>query len=259
MSRSKISGTALLSLLVLAACGPAEVVVTAEVDVLDPETGQRVTRPASDLRVQLIPFDRDFIFDSLTAAAATPEPQLPPALAAAREEIMEARQAWSEAETQWLALRDRLQQISTEMNQYNPAEARYRDLFTQFNQLESQYARAEATKDAEFARFDELQQATFTDLEAFSASLMAWEDDAFAEWELVVSERLRELRRDIVTDTTDATGRANMQGAPGQWWVHARYPEATDELYWNVPVTLERGEPATVTLNRQNADSRPIF
>jgi len=259
MSRTRISGAALLSLLVLAACGPAEVVVSAEVDVLDPETGQRVTRPASDLRVQLVPFDRDFIFDSLTAAASTPEPRLPPELAAAREEIMEARQAWSEAETEWLALRDRLQQISSEMNQYNPAEARYRELFTQFNQLESQYAQTEATKDAEFARFDQLQQATFTELEAFSASLMVWEDEAFAEWDLVVAERLRETRREIVTDTTDATGRADIQAPPGQWWVHARYPEATDELYWNVPVTLDRGEPATVILNRQNAEVRPIY
>ncbi len=259
MSRTRMSGTALLSIFLLSACGPAEVVVTAEVDLLDPETGQRVTRPASDLRVQLIPFDRDFIFDSLTAAADRPEPQLPPELAQAREEIQEARVTWSEAESEWLALRDRLQQINQEMGQYNPAEARYRELFSQFNQLEGQYLQAESRKDEAFARFDRLQQETFAEIEHFSATLMAWEDDAFADWDLVVSERLREMRREIHTDTTDASGLSRFQAQPGQWWVYARFPEAVNELYWNVPVTLERGEPATVTLNRQNAEVRDIF
>jgi hypothetical protein len=259
MTRMRISGTAVLSILLLSACGPGEVIVTAEVDRMDPETGQFTERPLSNLRVQLVPFDRDFIFDSLAAQAATPEPQLPPELAAARDEIAEARQTWTEAESQWLSMRDRLQEISSEMAQYNPAEAQYRALFTEFNQLEGQYLQAEATKDEAFARFDQLQQETFTELEQHAAAVMAWEDEAFADWEIVVSERLRDMRREIVTDTTDATGRATLAGQPGEWWVYARFPEATDELYWNVPVTVDRAEPVDIRLTRGNAEVRPIF
>ena len=61
-------------------------------------------------------------------------------------------------------------------------------------------------------------------------------------------------------DTTDASGvAADLMVKPGEYWVHARYAEVYSELYWNVPVTVARGEPVTVTLNRSNAQVRPIY
>jgi hypothetical protein len=259
MKRMKILTGTVLSLLVLAACGPGEVVVTVEGEFLDPDSGEQVVRPISDLPLQLVPFDRDAIFDSLGASAPSPEPQMPPHLIVARDSIAEARQQWQEAESQWLTYRDQLQEISTEMNQYNPAEAQYRLLFEDFNRVEGQYFDAEARKDEAFERFERLQQETFGEMEEFSALLAAWEDDAFADWEIVVSERLRGAGTEIVHDTTDATGRADLQPSPGQWWVYARSPIGVDELYWNVPVTVERGDPVEVRLTPQNADVRPIF
>ena len=76
--------SAILPLSILAACGPGELVVTAEVERMNPETGEMELRPVENLAIQLLPFDRDHIFDSLTAAADTPEPQMPPELAQAR-------------------------------------------------------------------------------------------------------------------------------------------------------------------------------
>jgi hypothetical protein len=158
MKQKKTLGGAVLTFLALAACGPGEVTVLVEAEMLDPDSGDRVVRPVGDLVLQLVPFDRDAIFDSLTRAAASPEPQLPQHLIVARDSIAQARQQWQESESQWLTFRDRLQEISQEMTQFNPAEARYRQLFEEFNRIEGQYLQAEARKDEAFARFERLQQ-----------------------------------------------------------------------------------------------------
>lgn len=259
MHRMKTGCATLLSLLVLAACGPTEVVVSAELDLPDPETGERTVRPLTDLRVQLIPFDRDVLFDSLGAAADTPEPQLPAELAMRRDSIAEARQIWTESESEWLAARDRLQEIDEEIQQYSPAEAQYRVLVQEFDRFNAQMLQAERVKDEAFERFDTMQREAFAELEAFNAQLMSWEDQAFEDWDLAVAERIAATGQEILTDTTDATGRAVFAASPGSWWVHARQPETTDELYWNVPVTIEGAEPVEIQLNRGNAQIRPIY
>lgn len=258
MKRTSSSSLALF-LLALGGCGPAELIITAEVGVMDPETGNPISRSVEDLEIQLLPFDRDQIFDSLTAAAASPEPQMPAALQVARDSITAAQQEWREFESRWLALREQLTQLSNELEQYNPAEAQYRVLFNEFNDLEAEYATAEATKDQAFERFDRLQQATFSELEEFRAVLMGWEEQAFAPYGEAVGMKLQLSGQEILADTTDATGRADFAADAGEWWIYARYPLATEELYWNEPVNLERGDPVEVPLTRDNAAVRDIL
>lgn len=248
-----------LFLLALGGCGPAELIVTAEVEVIDPQTGSPISRAADDVVIQLLPFDRDQVFDSLTATAPSPEPQMPPELRVARDSITAAQQEWREFESRWLALREQLTQLSEELEQYNPAEAQYRVLFNEFNDLEAEYEAAERTKDAAFDRFDRLQQETFSDLEEYRAVLMGWEEQAFAPYGEVVGLKLQLSGQEIFADTTDATGRADFEADPGDWWIYARYPLATEELYWNEPVNLERGDPIQVPLNRSNAEVRDIL
>ena len=64
---------------------------------------------------------------------------------------------------------------------------------------------------------------------------------------------------EMVYDTTDASGLVLVDLPPGQWWVSARYEEAWSNLYWNLPITVERGDPQPFVLNRQNAQIRDIF
>jgi len=251
--------SALLLSLTVAACGPGEVVVTAEIEQMDPETGETEIRTLGNLPVQLLPFDRDQIFDSLTAAAATPEPQMPEELRTARDSIIIAQNQWREAEAQWLERRERLEQISREMEQYNPAEARYRELFGQFNQVEGQVQNAEQRRDDAFERFTRLQQETIQELDQFRIQLETWEDEAFADFPEVMIARLQESRREILADTTDATGQARFRADPGSWWVHARHQLAMEELYWNIRVDVERGDPVQIRLNRDNAEIRDVF
>jgi hypothetical protein len=64
---------------------------------------------------------------------------------------------------------------------------------------------------------------------------------------------------EMIFDTTDSEGYVLVELPPGNWWVHTRYEEAYSELYWNEPITVERGDPLLLTLNRSNAETRPIF
>jgi hypothetical protein len=245
----------------LAACGPAEVVVTAEIEVEDPVSGEMQTRPLSDLEVSLLPYDRDQIFDSLTQAAAAPEPQIPAELLAAQEAIADAQAEWREAENRWAILRDTLQKISSEMENYSPAEGAYRVLFQEFNDLEVQLDDVEDTKDRLFAVFDSLQKENIARAQAFNLSMDEWAAEAFADVEAIMLAKERAAGLRSVVDTTDANGVAsdNFAVKPGQYWVYARYEEVYNELYWNVPLEVARGEPVTITLDRGNAEVRPIF
>lgn len=259
MKRSTLLFSA-LGALGLAACSPAQVVVTAQIEVEDPATGQMTTRQLGDLEVWLLPYDRDQIFDSLTAAAAEPEPQIPAELSEAQVAIREAQEEWLAAENRWNTLRDTLQKLNTAMEEYLPSETQYRMMFNDYNDLDAQYSQVERTKDQLFARFDSLSRENISRAQGYRMRVDEWAADAFADIDLVLDARARASGLDIAADTTDANGVASdLMVKPGSYWVHARYAEVYSELYWSVPVTVARGEPVTVTLNRSNAEVRPIY
>jgi hypothetical protein len=245
-------------ILAAGACGPAEVVVTMEIDVPNPDGEGMVTRPLSDIEVQLIPFNRDEVFDSITTAFGTPEPDPPADLLAAREEVQAAQAEWDEANRRWATIRDTLQKLNDAMEQYSRGEARYVALFREWQEWDSQYAAAEDEVDRTFGAFDELQRGTIRQSDSVRILQENWAEDAFADIGEVFSAKQRATGLDWVVDTTDANGvaRGNLLVAPGQYWVHARYELAYTELYWNFPITVEGGEPMTVQLTRANAEER---
>jgi hypothetical protein len=250
----------LLGPLFSAACGPGQVAITAEIDVPDPDVeGAIMTRPIADLEVQLIPFDRDSVFDSLTAAFPTPEPPIPADLLAAQEEIAAAQAEWSAAEATWGNGRARLQELLDEMEPLNRAEARYAVLFREYQDVETQVARAERVKDEAFRRFTDLQEGYLQRRDSMKIIRDQWADDAFAASFDVFAMKLRETGQEILADTTDAQGLAVLDVPPGDWWVYAFYDEAYSELYWNIHVTVVRGDPAPVRLTRETAEIRPIL
>ncbi len=243
-----------------AACGPGQVAVTAEIDVPDPDAeGVMVTRPIADAVIQLIPFDRDKVFDSLATAFGTPEPEIPPALLAAQEEIAAAQAEWNAAEATWGNGRERLQEINAEMEPLNQAEARYNILYREFQDVEVQVARAERVKEQAFRRFTDLQGGYIQQADSMSYIRDQWADEAFDSAFDVFLVKLREVGEEIVVDTTDAQGYALIEVPPGEWWVHAYYEQAYSELYWNISITVERGDPAQVRLTRETAKIRPIL
>ena len=250
----------LLTPLLAVACGPGQVAVTTEIEVPDPETeGAMVTRPLAELEIQFLPFDRDVVFDSMEAAFGVPEPSIPPDLLAAQNEIAEAQAEWNRAEATWGNGRARLQSILDEMEPLNQAEPQYVALFREFQDVEAQVARAERVKDQAFQRFSELQEGYFARRDSMRLVMDQWADEAFAESFDVFALKVRELGQPIVYDTTDAQGYTLTDLPPGNWWVYTYYEQAFSELYWNEPITVERGDPIPLLLSRENAEERPIF
>ncbi len=244
--------------LAAAACGPAEVVVTVEVDMPDPMGEGMVSRPLPDIEVQLLPYDRDAIFDSLTQAFGQPEPEVPQELLAAREEVQRAQAEWDQRQREWSTIRDTLQTITNQMEQFSRGEAQYVALFNEWQDFDQRLGGVERQMNAAFERFDSLQRGTIRASDSVRILQDQWADQAFADVGTVFLAKQRASGLDIAVDTTDANGvaRGNLRVKPGQYWVHARYELPYTELYWNVPITVERGDPVMLRLTRENAQER---
>ena len=243
----------LLAALAFAACGPAEIVVTAELEPTD--EGAEAT-PVGDLEVWVLPYDRDVIFDSLAQAAESPEPPIPEDLRIAQEEVAEAQQQWRDLEQRWNTLRDTLQTINEQLQGYSRGEARYVALFREFQALDDQYSQVERRMQQAFQRFDSLSKASLGRAQEVRIQRENWAEEAFSGVDDVIVARLRTTGLDEHADTTDASGVVRIDVEPGEYWVHARFEGPYTELYWNVPVTAARGEPVQVQLTRANAEER---
>lgn len=259
MKRRALSAV-VLSTVVLAACGQGELTVRAELKVPDsstPEAGDSVVSALEDLEVWLLPYDRDVIFDSLEAGADVPEPQIPDSLLQLQDDVAAAQREWRRLEDRWNGLRDRLKQLRSEMDQYNRGEARYRELFQEFNALDGQLQDVEDAKDEAFQEFTTIQKRFLEQSEEIRLQREQWAADAFQDVGAVIEARLEELGRTEHVDTTGAEGTARFNVKPGTWWVHARHELPYSELYWNAEIRLEGGEPRELILNRESAETRP--
>lgn len=247
-------GLALFVSVSLGACGPAQLSIVAEIEN---DAGEATL--LDEIEVRLLPYDRDHVFDSLTAAADVPEPQVPEDLEAARAEVAAAQQQWRNTETRWNVLRDTLVKLNDAMEGLNRAENRYVTIFNEWSDLDVEYRRAERRVAADFQRFEELQAATIGRMDSMRVALGNWADQAFVDVDQVIFAKIEASGLEEVTDTTDVQGVARFDVAPGTYWVYARYERAYDELYWNVPIEVARGEPMELRLTAENADPRPIF
>lgn len=249
------SGTALLS-----ACGGGEVVVLAEADMRITEESEGSAIP--ELTVRLLPYDRDMVFDSLGNAYPEPEPEIPDDLVELQNQVADANAEWQAATAEWNELRGRLREIKDEMDAMGPqgrTTAEYELLFRDFTDLEVEFNRAQRNMDEAFNRFTSLQNDYVNQSQEIRMEIEKWEDGAFAEVDQVILAKLEELKLSELADMTNASGVARFQPKPGTWWVVARYELPYHELYWNIPVQVERGEPVQVRLTQENAQIRPRF
>lgn len=236
----------------LAACGSGEIIVQAE--TTNVETGEAIALPG--LVVQLLPFDRDQVFDSLAQAYQEPEPPIPDTIIKLQDAVAQAQQEWRAIEARWMTARDSLKRIADRMQGLSPAQAEYRILFADFTSLEPQVERLQRENERAFARFDQLQKELVVMAQQVRLRRQEWEDEAFASVDSIFAVLIKQSKREPVEDTTDATGLARVYVKPGRWWVHARYELPYTELYWNIPVEVKRGEPVQVKLSRETAEIR---
>lgn len=254
--RNAILFLALAGTIASAACGPTDVTINAQMEV--PGAAGTEVRPLADMEIQLLPFDRDAIFDSLAREADTAEPEIPPELLEAQNQVAAAQGDWQRLESEWSLLREDLLSLTADMERLNPAEAQYRVLFMEFDEKEQRLAQVERQRDAAFEEFTSIQGSMIEQADQVRMLRDMWGDEAFAEYGTVADFMIDASGLDPVVDTTDASGSALLAAPAGQYWVYARWERSFDELYWNVPLMVE-DEPVAFTLDESNAQVRPIL
>lgn len=274
MRRVVLSLAAASMVLGVAACGGADVTILtqlagtttqAAVVAEQAEGGQPEAQeqPGTDmvalgtLPVRLLPYDRDALFDSLSQAYPEPEPQVPDSIRDLQDRVLEAQRDWQQAENRWGLVRDSLQRLAQRMQGLSQSSGEYFALFQDFTKLEGEVGALERRSRERFQEFTRLQNTLNQQSREIALARHAWEDEAFAPVDSIIRNRLELMKREELVDTTTAQGVARFRGVKsGQWWVHARYERAYDELYWNVPIEVARGEELTVRLTEENAEVR---
>jgi len=236
---------------VLAACGGSELTVM----VLAGEEGS--AQPAAGLEITYLPFNRDSVFDMLTARAEEPEPQIPADLQAQFDSVAALQETWRAAEAEWGEAREALQNLSNRLERLDRRSREYQQLYRQFDGLESTERRLNNVRQQAFQAFDNLQVQTLGRADSVRAVIDAWEDIAFMDYVDIEAEILEAAGREIVYDTTDAGGMATTSLKSGSWYVHTRLSLPFSELYWNVP--FEVSGPDTLRLTTENAEERIKF
>lgn len=165
--------------------------------------------PISDLPVQLLPYNREELLDSLGKAADDPEPRLP-------QEV--------------------LQQLQV---------------------LQAESASAHAKGDTVVARWRAQRRYLKAREDSVQRARAVWADSAFKDFPEVAKNAAAARELSEVSDTTDATGRAELPAEEGQYWIYARYILPDVELEWNVQIT-HTGDSTVVPLTRANAKVNPL-
>ncbi len=253
------SCAALFGIVAAAACGgTGEVVVHAQLQ----REGTAEVTPLGKLEVRALPYDRDLAFDSLKAAAqaaGNPEPAIPDSVQQMQTEIAAAQEENTAANAQWAAARDSLRAIKDKMDKLSKASGEYRLLYNDFNDQDAIEQSTKRRADSSFARYDDLSKR-FTKLsEELKIVRGDWADQAYATIDSVLQLKADASGHEPAADTTDANGGAVFVLKTGTWWIQARYELPFEELYWNVPVEVAKGEVKELVLNRENAQRRPLF
>lgn len=246
----------LLCLVPVAACSsPGELVVQAAIgrDTAGAAVG------IDKLEIQLLPYNRDSIFDVLAEQAATPEPEIPPDLLALRDSLALMRDLWTEAESQWNAVRDDLVKLTEQMKRMNRRSRQYVQAFNRFNDLESRERRLARAKDQAFGQYEGLQKRYSSRADSIKVVRFNWADDAFARYGEIRDSLLNRLGREVCTDTTAGGGYAVFRVPAGRWYVYTRYELPFQELYFNTLVDIDAGAKDTLKLTRDTAELRTLL
>jgi hypothetical protein len=249
-----------LAMLLPLMAGCSEPQLIAEASLERENAGE--TLVLSDLPIHLLPYDRDAIFDSLEAAFSTPQPEIPPHVREQQERAQAAQKLWRDAEARWIELRDSLGTLSAQLAQLQNGGRRgtpeWEAAFSQFGTLEREERRVNREVDAAFRAFDEIQQSMMASADSVRLLLEEWEEAAFAAYETVVANKLRESGQNERVETTNASGLTHFDVPEGRWWVHTRYGLPYEELYWNIPLQIS-GDSTHIKLDRSNAEMRSIL
>jgi len=204
-----------------------------------PDAESRET-PAAGVGVVALPYDRDSVLAALAARAGTPRPPT------AALDTLFAR--FRGPFTRYTRLSYLASQLRDSLDSLGPRGGRA--LTDSLRLLDRQVDRARTELDR--ARTEFVSRS-----ESLRTAVRRWEDSTYQGYDSIVERITRDQGREAATDTTDQTGWAHFQLAPGRWWIYARAWDTSDpnsEWYWNIPVKED-----TVLLSSRTGQRRPRY
>jgi septal ring factor EnvC (AmiA/AmiB activator) len=192
---------------ILAACGGSELTVM----VLAGEGDE--LQPVADLPIELLPFNRDSVFEMLAAQAEEPEPQIPADLRAQFDSVAAMQEVWRATEAEWAEAREALQNLSGRLQRLDRRSREYQQLYRQFDGLESTERRLNNTRQQAFQAFDELQRQTLGRADSVRAVTEAWEDIAFMDYMDIEAETRFSSRAATPRSESSSSGHIPRTGA----------------------------------------------
>jgi hypothetical protein len=240
ISTAPIIGAAIL----LAACGGSDLTV----EVLS-DTPQGAV-PQENIEVGFYPFDRDSVFDALDSQASSPKPEIPADMVSTFEEIRSLQEQYNAKNNEWAEGRDRLQNLSQELQGLDRRSRDYMQKYDEFGYLETHVNRLEREKVELFEQFTGLQESVAVRVDSFRIARDSWEEATYADYFDVEQEILKARKAEVIYDTTGVAGTVTRSLPGGDWWVVARVPTPRGELYWNVKV-----DPSAIDTLRLGSDN----
>jgi hypothetical protein len=209
--------------------------------------------------IMALPYDAGAILDSLTRAADRPPPRFPELEQELTEyrrhippELNELYRDWATARRAVEALSDSLVELDREVPSYEPTYRRFRDRYAELAHQEADLERAMRELSAEDRAL--AQEAT-----SAADSLRQWEDEAYADYDAIATDRISQSGRNEVRLTTEPSGRASARLDPGRWWLVARVPHPENpfqEYYWSVALKVDGLTPLRIPLSDRNVTLR---
>jgi hypothetical protein len=131
-------------------------------------------------------------------------------------------------------------------------------LVTQLESLNARERQLAAAGDSTLRQVRAQRTAVQAQVDSIRVGRRRWRQEVFAEFDSLSAAKMAELGAGAATDTTDATGTAQIKADEGRFWIYASYVLPDVTLEWNVPVTV-RGDSAVVRLTRENATERRFY
>jgi hypothetical protein len=241
-----------LLVVVVAGCDPSsEVAVRVSVPNID-----SIETPAAGVGVVALPYDRDSVLASLEARAGSKRPPTAAldTLFARFRDPFTAYTAASYAATQ---LRDSIDLLRNRLDTAAPNSPEYRELHARYTTLSDSLAVVERRANRARITLDRARDEFLSRSDSLRAAIRQWEDSTYRGYDSIVENLAKQRRRQPVTDSTDATGWANLTLLPGRWWIYARAWDTSDpnaEWYWNLPANGD-----TLLLSSRTGRRRPKY
>lgn len=243
MDRVRIAAVVALLLGAAACSTETELTIQAQGDSAEGETV-----PLTNVKLDVIPYDIDALYEELEAGTQPGEPPVADSLRALSQVYQDVCTAYRATGDSIEVVRQRATAIR---DQTSPE---YQQAFQEYQGLVRR----------EEERFASCQEVTdiYTQVRGeYREERQAWEERAWPQEQFLEAESLRMGERPAQSVETDPSGMARVTVPNGTWWIlgTAPVPGSISQQYrWNLQVNAQGGRD-TVRLTGENAELQPVF